>query len=157
MRQVIFLPDGVGGYVVEVPSLPGCRAKGKNLSQAIVNVKQIIYKHIENLQALGQPVPESTEIDFPKAEGVIPHNLLLHEDVIQAIQDVFPNEDLQTVLDVMDEYGKQPFEIDQERVQIAAIRLSEGNIDKLLQLVVDAKRDYRDVISWYALKFGKYP
>ena len=157
MRQVVFLPDGVGGYVVEVPSLPGCRAKGKNISAAIVNVRQAIYAHIANLEALGQTIPESTVMDIPKAEGVINDKLLLHEDVIQAIREVFPNEDLQTVLDVMDEYGKQPFEMDTERVQIAAIRLSEGDIDRLLQLVVDAKRDYRDVLSWYATKFGRYP
>ena len=157
MRQVIFLPDGLGGYVAEVPSLPGCRAKGKNISEAVRNVRQAIYQHIDNLKASGQPIPESTVMEIPKKEGVIRENLLLREDVIQAIREIFPNEDLQAVLDMMDEYGKEPFEIDTENVQIAAIRLSEGNLDKLMQLVVDAKRDYRDVLSWYAMKFGKYP
>ena len=157
MRQVVFLRDGVGGYIAEVPSLPGCRAKGKNISAVIINVRQAIYAHIANLKALGQPIPESTVIDIPKAEGVISDKLLLQEDVVQAIAEVFPNEDMQTVLDVLSEYGKQPFEIDSERVQIAAIHLSKGDIDRLLQLVVDAKRDYRDVLSWYAPKFGKYP
>ena len=157
MRQVVFLPDGVGGYVVEVPSLPECRAKGKNISEAIVNTRQAIYAHIANLEALGLPIPESTVMEIPKAEGVINDQLLLKEDVIQAIRDVFPNEDLQTILDVLSEYGKQPFERDSERVQIAAIQLSEGDIDRLLQFVVDAKRDYRDVLSWYATKFGRYP
>src|SRR5262249_55896183 len=71
MRQVVFLPDGGGGYVVEVPSLPGCRAKGKNISEAITNTRHAIYAHIENLKASGQPVPESTVVDIPKAEGVI--------------------------------------------------------------------------------------
>src|SRR5712691_3219139 len=110
MRQVVFLPDGVGGYVVEVPSLPGCRAKGKNLSEATRNVRQTIYNYIDNLKAQGQPIPESTVIDIPKAEGVIRHEMLLREDVIQAIHDVLPGEDLQTVLDIVDEYGKQPYE-----------------------------------------------
>ncbi len=157
MRQMVLLPDGVGGYVVEVPSLPGCRAKGKNLSEAITNTRKAIDQHIDDLKASGQPIPESTFMEFPKKEGVIVDKLLLREDVVQAVQEVFPNDDLQTILDVMDEYGKRPFELDQARVQIAAIRLSEGNVDKLLQLAIDAKNDYRDVLSWYATKFGKYP
>ena len=157
MRQVVYLKDGVGGYVSEVPSLPGCRAKGKDLSEVIVNTRHAIYDHLANLEAQGQPIPEATVIDVPKADGVYNDKLLLREDVIQAIGEVFPNEDLQTVLDVMNEYGKQPFERDTERVQVASIRLSDGNVDKLLQLVSDAKRDYRDVLSWYALKFGSYP
>src|SRR5690348_14540602 len=108
MRQVVFLPDGVGGYVVEVPGLPGCRAKGKNLSDAIGNIRKAIYKHIDELKASGQPVAESTLMDIPKKEGVIVENLLLREDVMKVVQEVFPNEDLQTVMDVVNEYGKQP-------------------------------------------------
>lgn len=154
MRQVVFVSDGLGGYVVEVPSLPGCRAKGKNITQAIINVKQAIYAHIDNLIASGQPVPESTLIDIPKVEGVIQDKLLLKEDVVQAVKEVLPSEDLSSVLDLLDEYGKQPHEMDRERVQLAAIRLSEGNIDRLLQLVADAKQDYRDILVAYATKFG---
>jgi len=157
MRQVVYLKDGVGGYVAEVPSLPGCRAKGKNLSETIVNTRRAIYDHIAGIEALGQPIPESTVIDIPKADGVIDSKMLLREDVIHAIEEAFPHENLQTLLDIMDEYGKQPFEREIERVQIAVIQLSESNIDKLLQLVSDAKRDYRDVLSWYGIKFGNYP
>ena len=157
MRQVIFLPDGAGGYVAEVPSLSGCRAKGKNMSEAIRSVRQAIYTHIEELKTLGQPIPASTLMDIPKAEGVVAYEMLLREDVIQAVQSAFPDEDLQTTLDVVDEYGQQPYEIDRERVQVAVIRLSEGDTDKLLGLVADAKRDYRDVLSWHATKFGRYP
>jgi len=157
MRQVVFLPDGVGGYVVEVPSLPGCRAKGKNLTAAVKDVRQVIYSHIANLQALGQTVPESTVMDIPKAEGVITYNLLLKEDVLKVIGNVFPDTDPQAILDIVSEYGKQPFENDIERIQIAAVQLSEGDIDKLVQIIIDAKRDYRDVLVWYSTKFGKYP
>lgn len=157
MRQVIYTPDGTGGYVAQVPSLPGCMTKGKNLSEVMNNSRHAIYDYLAKLEASGQPIPESTIVEAPKDKGVFSNNILLKEDVIRTIQEVFPNEDLQTILEVMSEYGKQPFEIDRERVQVAAIRLSEGNVDKLLQLVSDAKRDYRDVISWYAIKFGSYP
>jgi antitoxin HicB len=153
VRQVVFLPDGVGGYVAEVPSLPGCRAKGKSISEAIRNVKKAIYAHLDGLNAAGKPIPEATVMEIPKAEGVINDQMLLREDVIQAVRETFPNEDLQTVLDVLDEVG----ETDHERVQMAAVGLSEGDVDRLLGLVADAVRDYRDVISWYAMKFGKYP
>ncbi len=157
MRQIVLIPDGVGGYVVEVPSLPDCRSKGKTASEAIRNVKQAIYAQIEHLKSSGQPVPEATVVDVVKAEGVVSYNLLLREDVSALAQETFPNEDLQTVLDIVDEYGKQPFEIDRERVQIAVIRLSEGNVDRLRKLVVDAKRDYRNILMGYGMKFGAYP
>ena len=35
MRQVIFIPDlEDGGYVAEVPSLPGCYSQGETLEEA---------------------------------------------------------------------------------------------------------------------------
>src|SRR5690349_17404242 len=104
MRQVIFLPDGLGGYVVEVPSLPGCRAKGKTMSDAIRNVRHAIYSHVDNLNIRGEAIPESTVMDIPKVEGVVSYKMLLREDVVEAIAEQFSNEDLQTLLDVVLEY-----------------------------------------------------
>jgi predicted RNase H-like HicB family nuclease len=155
MRQIVFIPDGLGGYVIEVPSLPGCRAGGKNATQAITNVKQAIYAYIDHLIANGHPVPEATIIDIPKAEGVIQTQLLLKEDVVEAVQTAFPNEVFQTVLDVLNEYGTQLYELDRERVQIAVIRLSGGNLDRLLELITQAKQDYRDILVAYTTKFGE--
>lgn len=157
MRQVIFRKDGMGGYVAEVPSLPGCTAKGKNLSEIFMNTRHAIIEYYAKLEAAGQPIPESIVVDVPKADGVYNDKLLLREDVLQSIREYFPNDDTQTIMDIMDEYGKRPFEIDSERVQVASIHLSEGNVEKLKQVVSDAKRDYRDVLSWYATKFGRYP
>src|SRR5713101_3667114 len=99
MRQVIYISDGVGGFVAEVPSLPGCRSQGKTISQASVNIRQAVITYIENLQAQGQPIPESTFIDVPKQEGVIVDNMLTRDDIVQAARAAFPNEDVQTVLD----------------------------------------------------------
>lgn len=154
MRQVIFLPDGLGGFVAEVPSLPGCRSKGKTISEVLVNVRQAIITYIENLQAQGQPVPEPTFIEVPKKEGVIVHNMLTRDDIVEAAQAAFPNEDLQTVLGMLDDYGQRT---DRERVQMAILGLSKGSVDKLLTYLVAAKQDYRDVLLWYAKEFGKYP
>jgi predicted RNase H-like HicB family nuclease len=154
MRQVIYISDGLGGFVAEVPSLPGCRSQGKTISQASVTIRQAIIIYIENLQAQGQPIPEPTFLDVPKQEGVIVDNMLTRDDILHAAQAAFPNEDLQTVLDVLDNYGQLN---DHERVQMAIIGLSQGSVDKLLTYVVAAIQDYRDVLSWYAVRFGKYP
>jgi len=47
---IIILPDSEGGYVVEVPALPGCVTYGHTLSEALLMVEDAIfanYFHIE--------------------------------------------------------------------------------------------------------------
>ncbi|MBL8157328.1 MAG: type II toxin-antitoxin system HicB family antitoxin [Anaerolineae bacterium] len=59
MRQIILIPDPeVGGYTVEVPSLPGCVSEDDTLEEAIANIKEAIELHIESLIAHGEEVPE---------------------------------------------------------------------------------------------------
>ena len=58
MRQVILIPDEDGGYVVEVPSLPGCFSQGETIDEALENIKEAIFLHIEDMVALGEDVPE---------------------------------------------------------------------------------------------------
>ena len=59
MRQVILIPDPeVGGYTVEVPSLPGCVSEGDTIDEAIANIKEAIELHIESMIAYGEEVPE---------------------------------------------------------------------------------------------------
>ncbi len=57
MRQVILIPDETGGYVVEVPSLPGCYSQGETVAEALANIKEAIELHIEDMQAAGEDVP----------------------------------------------------------------------------------------------------
>lgn len=58
MRQVILIPDlEDGGYVVEVPSLPGCISEGDTVEEALANIKDAIQGYIESLEADGLPVP----------------------------------------------------------------------------------------------------
>ena len=58
MRQVIFIPDlEDGGYVAEVPSLPGCYSQGETLEEAKLNIQEAIQGYIEALEADGLPVP----------------------------------------------------------------------------------------------------
>ena len=44
-------------------------------------------------------------------------------------------------------YGTENHEIERERVQMAILKLANGNIDELSRLVKIAKKDYRDVIA----------
>jgi predicted RNase H-like HicB family nuclease len=60
MRQVILIPDETGGYVVEVPSLPGCYSQGETEDEALVNIREAIELHIESMIAAGEDVPQST-------------------------------------------------------------------------------------------------
>ncbi len=57
-RQVILMPDETGGYVVEVPSLPGCFSQGETVDEALANIRESIALHIESMIALGDEGPE---------------------------------------------------------------------------------------------------
>ena len=70
------------------------------------------------------------------------------EDVIVAVQRYFPNSDVATIVEVLDRYGTEPYEREQERVQLAIVTLSEGSEDKLLYFLQTAKTDYRDILCW---------
>ena len=58
MRQVILIPDEDGGFVVEVPSLPGCYSQGETVEEALVNIREAIDLHIESMHAHGEEIPE---------------------------------------------------------------------------------------------------
>jgi len=58
MRQVILIPDETGGYVVEVPSLPGCYSQGETEEEALANIRDAIALHIEDMIDAGEPVPD---------------------------------------------------------------------------------------------------
>ncbi|MFN8560094.1 MAG: type II toxin-antitoxin system HicB family antitoxin [Anaerolineae bacterium] len=59
MRQVILIPDmESGGYVVEVPSLPGCYSQGETVEEALANIREAIDLHIESMIAHGEEVPD---------------------------------------------------------------------------------------------------
>jgi predicted RNase H-like HicB family nuclease len=55
---VVLTPDtDDGGFVVTVPSLPGCVTQGETVEQAIDRAREAIHGFIETLVALGEPVP----------------------------------------------------------------------------------------------------
>jgi predicted RNase H-like HicB family nuclease len=58
MRQVIIYPDVEdGGFVAEVPSLPGCVSQGETRQEALANAREAIDLWIESAQSLKLLVP----------------------------------------------------------------------------------------------------
>ena len=46
------------------------------------------------------------------------------------------------------QYGTQAHEREEVRVRVAALKLSEGSLERLREAIASAKRDYRDVLAW---------
>ena len=62
MRQVIIYPDHQdGGWVCEVPSLPGCVSQGDSKDEALQNVSEAIGAWIEAARSLGRDVPADSQ------------------------------------------------------------------------------------------------
>jgi predicted RNase H-like HicB family nuclease len=61
MRQVILYPDREdGGWVAEVPSLPGCVSEGQTREEALANVREAIEAWVEAAKSLGREIPADT-------------------------------------------------------------------------------------------------
>lgn len=67
----IFEPAEEGGFVVYVPTLPGCVTEGDTLEEAVEMVKDAISGYISSLKKHHEPIPEEkgpsfvTTIDIP--------------------------------------------------------------------------------------------
>jgi hypothetical protein len=70
------------------------------------------------------------------------------EDVLAAVGEQFPDHDAATVLALLDRYGTRRPEPERERVQLAVLKLSGGDIEKLRHNLEVARQDYRDVLYW---------
>jgi predicted RNase H-like HicB family nuclease len=61
MRQVLIYPDTEdGGWVCEVPSLPGCVAHGLTKEEALNDARSAIETWIHAAEQLGRQIPEDT-------------------------------------------------------------------------------------------------
>jgi predicted Fe-Mo cluster-binding NifX family protein len=70
------------------------------------------------------------------------------DEVVASVQAAFAESSRTRVLELLDSYGVESYERERERVQLAILKLSEGNEEKLREFVAVAKRDYRDVLFW---------
>ena len=75
----------------------------------------------------------------------MPHS---REEVVAVVQKTSPETSRSRVFELLDTYGVESYQRERERVQLAILKLSEGNEEKLREFVAVAKRDYRDVLFW---------
>ncbi len=58
MRQVVIYPDlQDGGWIAEVPSLPGCFSDGETKEEVLLNVRDAIDCWLEGAADVGMPIP----------------------------------------------------------------------------------------------------
>ena len=69
-------------------------------------------------------------------------------DVDRMVRRDFPEYQFDTIFNVLDTYGAELSEPGRARVQLAALKLANGNIDTLRRHIDTAARDYKDVLSW---------
>ena len=61
MRQVVIYADhDDGGWVAEVPSLPGCISQGDTREEVLRNIRDAIETWIDGAQQAGMKVPDET-------------------------------------------------------------------------------------------------
>jgi antitoxin HicB len=66
---VVLTPDlEDGGYIVTVPTLPGCFTEGDTIEEALENARDVIETFVAALRDLGEPVP--VEREMPKLAQV---------------------------------------------------------------------------------------
>src|SRR5438309_3024073 len=75
----------------------------------------------------------------------MPHS---RDEVVAVVQRAFPESAHARVLELLDTYGVESYERERERVQLAILKLSGGDEERLREFVAVAKRDYRDVLFW---------
>lgn len=69
---VLFTPAEEGGFVVEVPALPGCVTEGDTLEGAKENAREAIQLYLETLVERGLAIPEDMEPNFFKLRLGVP-------------------------------------------------------------------------------------
>lgn len=55
--NAVFTPDKTGGFIVTIPTLPGCVTFGKNLTEAKKMAKDAIKAYVKSLEKHGEIVP----------------------------------------------------------------------------------------------------
>ncbi len=58
---VILEPAEEGGYIVYIPSLPGCVTQGETVEEALEMAKDAIYGYLETLKEIGEEIPIEKE------------------------------------------------------------------------------------------------
>jgi hypothetical protein len=76
-----------------------------------------------------------------------PVPVVTFHDVERIARREFSDEQFSTVITLLKEYGTEAWHRECPRVQLAALKLADGNLEKLRARIETAKRDYRDVLA----------
>jgi len=72
-EYTIFLREAEeGGFIAEVPALPGCITQGETLEETIAHVKDAIDLYIQTLIDRKRPVPKEKSNVIVRIKGTIP-------------------------------------------------------------------------------------
>lgn len=69
------------------------------------------------------------------------------QDVLAEIEQRFPGSNRTSVFKMLNLYGAKSTEPERERVQLAILERSDGSVDKVRELVEQAKKDHRSVLQ----------
>ena len=73
----------------------------------------------------------------------------LRDILLRKARTLFPDDgQARCVVELLDEYGREPYELEPDRVRLAILNLSGNDPELLLRHVLAAKSDYRDVLAW---------
>jgi hypothetical protein len=75
-------------------------------------------------------------------------------DVERIVRRDFPDEQFDIVMSVLTEYGTEKWHREPSRVQLAAMKLADGDVNALRRHIDTAKQDYRDVLA--AAEYPEY-
>ena len=72
MRYTVILeqePDG--GYVANVPALPGCVSQGDTRAEVLSNIQEAITLYVDDCRKAGDPVPTEAGKEFVEIDAAI--------------------------------------------------------------------------------------
>ena len=72
----------------------------------------------------------------------------LSPKVKEKVASMYGGEDIDRVLEMLALYGTERYEREPERVQLAILKLADGNLGRLSHMIENAKADFRDVLYW---------
>ena len=61
--SIIIEPQKEGGFVVSIPSLPGCATQGETLEECMINIEDAAKGYLHVLYKNQQPLPMETRFE----------------------------------------------------------------------------------------------
>lgn len=66
---VVLEQESDGGFVVSVPTLPGCVSQGESRDEALINVREAIEAYLEDCRESGEPIPSENGREIVEVEA----------------------------------------------------------------------------------------